>query len=252
MKLVWRILLAITLVLGMTTSLATATPAAADAEYGYLWSLDFDFEHDFNGVLTIRVGTWENGNLVSVDETSTATVGCRPMGSVSLSAGDAVFDGGYLECYLDLAAVVLNNHKLTVEPVDNYGSILLRTRVKSTANTVAPMFTHPDASYKIDFTSTFAVTPQQELWNNAGLLQATFPGVTINTWQPYTYQYTCIWGGPCDASFRVGPQMQNMPTAGGRVRFSTGPTVFEIGRDGGDLFYGYMSSLRIDPGNSAH
>ena len=252
MKVFWRVLLAATVVLGMFSSLAAAKPASADAGYGYLWSLDFDFESNYNGLLTIKVGPWENGDLVSVDETSTATVNCRPIGSVALNAGDAVFDGGHLECYLDLASVVYNNHKMTVAPVDTYGSILLRTRVNSTANTVAPLFTHPDASYKIDFTQTMAVTPSQDLWNNAGLLQATFPGVTINTWQPYTYQYACIWGGPCDATFRVGPQTQNMPTASGRVRFSTGPTVFEIGRDGADLFYGRMSSLRIDPGNSAH
>ncbi|MCA9870449.1 MAG: hypothetical protein KDI03_18075 [Anaerolineae bacterium] len=252
MKVFWRVLLAAAMVLGMFSTLAAPKPASADAEYGYLWSLDFEFESNYNGVLTIKVGPWKNGNLVSVDKTSRAMVECRPMGSVALNAGDAVFDGGYLECYLDLASVVWANHGLAVAPVDNYGSILVRAKVNSSANTVAPLFTHPDASYKIDFTSTFAVTPSQKLWNNAGVLQATFPGVTINTWQPYTYQYACVWGGPCDASFQVGPQMQNVPTAGDRVRFSTGPTNFEIGRDGGDLFYGRMASLHIDPGNSAH
>ncbi|MEZ4768104.1 MAG: hypothetical protein R2844_06710 [Caldilineales bacterium] len=250
MKVLWRGLLVASLVLGMFAAVAAPQTANA-AERGYLWSLDFDFEHNFTGLLTIRVGAWENGDLVSVEETSQARVPCRPVGSVSLNSGDAVFDGGYLQCYLDLASVVYNNHRLVVQPVDNYGSIVLRTRVNSSANTVAPIFNHPDASYKIDYTSTFSVTPQQELWNGAGVLQATFPGVTINTWQPYGYQYGCMWGGPCSARFYVGPQSQFTPVAGTRVQFSTGPTTFEIGRDGGDLFYGRMSDLHVDPGNSA-
>lgn len=144
MKVFWRGLLIAALLLG-TFAVFAAPQTASAAEHGYLWSLDFDFEHDFNGLLTIRVGEWKNGNLVTVKETSQARVPCRPMGSVSLNSGDAVFDGGHLECYLDLASVVYNNHGLVVQPVDNYGSIVLRTRVNSSTNNVAPIFTHPDA-----------------------------------------------------------------------------------------------------------
>ena len=153
MKLVWRILLAITLVLGMTTSPGNGKPCRGGCRVRLSVVAGLRFGTRLQRRADYQVGPWKNGNLVSVDETSTATVGCRPMGSVSLSAGDAVFDGGYLECYLDLAAVVPNNHKLTVEPVDNYGSILLRTRVKSTANTIAPCSRTRDARRRTRSTS---------------------------------------------------------------------------------------------------
>ena len=250
-----KVILTVALILGLLIPLSKPAPVQAKAkERGYLWSLFFDFENNFDGVLTIRVGPWENGELISVDETSTATVHCKPVGSVALDAGDAVFKGaGYLQSAMDLGKIVLHNHNLVVNAVDNYGSMVLRTRVKSFANTVAPIFTHPNAAYNIDFTQTSSVTMNEELWNGAGLLQATFPGVTINNWQTFTYQYRCIAnGGPCDAAFGAGGQVQNAPTAGSRVQFSTGPAIFEIGHGGGSFFTGRMDAVRIDPGNSAH
>lgn len=254
-KMSMRILGRVLLLAGLLLPFAQPVPVyAQDEEIGYLWSLYFDFEQDFNGVLTIEVGPWENGNLVEVTESSTTRVRCTRVGNVQLNGGHAVFDGtGYLTCAMDLAAIVAANHGLVIDDVDDYGSIVLRTRALAATTSVMPIFTHPDAAYTLDFSQTWGVTHGQDLWNNAGLLQASFPGVSINTWNVHTMLYSCISnGGPCDATFMAGPQVQTIPTAGSRVQWSTGPTVFEIGYDNGTFFNGRMDALLIDPGNSAH
>jgi hypothetical protein len=253
MKTTRRFLFTLALSLGMLLPFANPEPVRADAQYGYLWSLSFDFEQSFDGILTIEVGPWENGDLVAVEATSTATVPCKRVGNVQLDSGDAVFSGsGYLSCALNLAETVWSNHKLAVGKVDTYGSMVMRARVNGAASAIAPLFTHPNAAYSLDFSQTSATTLSQSLSNAVGPLQATFPGVTINTWQTYTAQYICNIVGPCSASFAAGPQQQNQPTAGSRVQFSTGPATVEIGHAGGLFFTGRMASLIVDPGNSAH
>ena len=244
------------LLLGLLLPVAASPqPAYAQAvELGYLWSLDFTFDNDYNALLTIEVGPWENGDLVEVTEVSTAIVKCSPSGDVTLKAGSAVFNaGGYLECEMDLAAIVAANHGLQIDPVDTYGSIILRTRLNGSANALAPIFTHPDAAYSLDFTQTSAVTMNQQLWNGLGVSQAAFPGITINTWNTYTFFYRCISnGGPCDMNFAAAAQTNSAPTAGSYTQFSTGPTGFLIGSNGATTFTGSIDHLLVDPGNSAH
>lgn len=227
---------------------------AKEEELGYLWSLDFSFDKDYNGLLTIEVGPWKDGELVEVKETSTAVVPCTPVGAVALDNGEAVFKGaGHLQCTMNLAQVVSDNHGLKIADVDIYESIVVHAKVKTTTNALAPIFTHPNATYAIDFTQNGAATLSQSLWNNAGVLQAIYPNVSTADWQDYYYEYICIaHGGPCDAYFGISGQIQGMPTAGGRTRFATGPTTFEIGRNGGTYFSGRINSLIVDPGNSAH
>jgi hypothetical protein len=250
-----KVLLTLALVLALLLPLSNPEPVQAqEKEIGYLWSLFFDFEQSFDGVLTVEVGPWKDGELVEVHETSTTSVKCERVGVVYLQGGDAVFEGaGHIQCFMDLGEIVWNNHSLVINEIDSYGSMVLRTRLNSAVSALAPIFTHADAAYSIDFSQTHATTLKQELWNNAGLLQASFPGAPINSWHTYTQLYSCISnGGPCDATFRVGAQVQSVPTAGGRIQFSTGPATFDIGRNGGTFFTGRMSSLLIDPGNSAH
>jgi hypothetical protein len=253
MKIVWRFLITPLLLLSLLFPFAKPEPVRAEAEYGYLWSLSFDFEKSFDGVLTIEVGPWKNGELVEVHETSTATVPCKRVGNVQLDNGDAVFSGaGYLTCTLHLAETVWNNHKLTIAEVDTYGSIWMSAKVNGAANAIAPIFNHPNAAYSLDFSQTWATTLSQSLWNGLGPLEATFPGVAINTWETYTAEYGCSVAGPCFADFAAGPQQQTQPAAGAWVQFSTGPTSFDIGHHGGVFFTGRMASLIVDPGNSAH
>jgi hypothetical protein len=234
-------------------AMAGATPAqAARPEYGYLWSLYFDFTNSFDGTLTIEVGPWQNGDLISVDATSTAVVDCQPVGDVFLAGGDAVFAGGYLDCTLDLAQVLATNHGLVVQSIDTYGSIVLRTNLLPMAQQVAPILSHPDASYSIDLTQTSSVILIQELNNTAGVQQIQFNGITYPNRYSYTYLYSCVWQGDCHGTLYAGPYQANTPLGGDRVSFSTAATNFQIGSSGSTRYYGRMGSLLIDPGNSVH
>lgn len=158
--------------------------------------------------------------MKEVADTSTATVRCKPVGGVSLDSGDAVFaNSGYLRCSMDLAQIVWENHNLQIPAVDSYGSVYAANKLMRTANGIAPIFTHRDAKYSIDFSNTQSATLHQALSNQAGPLQANYPGITINAWHIMEMQYICVSnGGLCDANF----------------------------------FTGRMTSLVVDPGNSAH
>lgn len=255
MRTITRILLLPLLALALLAPLAQPAPAMADEpELGYLWSIFFSFEQNFNGLLTIEVGPWGDGDLLAVDETSTAVVPCAPVGNVYLDNGSAVFEGGHLTCNLDLAGVVLANHGLLVQPIDTYGSIHLRARLKTAPGVMkAPLFSHPDAVYSLDFTQPGVTTMSQKLNIGTDPLQASFSNVIPGSFNSYTYQYRCYYNtGLCDGTFRVGQQITNVPSAGKRISFTTAPTIFYIGQDQGTFFSGRMNSLLIDPGNSVH
>jgi hypothetical protein len=241
------------LIVALAAVAPLARPAQAqEVEYGYLWSLLFDFEQDLNGLLTIQVGPWANGDLLSVDEVSTVRVPCARVGPVYLSGGDAVFDGGYLECTFDLAAVVLRNHGLRIAETDQYGSILLSADLQATAPTVAPIFTHADAAYTIDFTQTSTVRLEQQLSGGPGAQQKEFPGVIGFSRQRYTIAYGCVWLGACNGKFTVGGSVKGTPPGGDRVSFATGPARFLVGGASGATFHGRMGYLLVDPGNTVH
>lgn len=229
---------------------------AQDQEIGYLWQLQFDFNHDFNGILTIEVGPWKNGNLVSVDETSTTRISCRPIGNVTLNAGEAVFfDGGYVACEMDLQSIVAEKHNLYVDAIDDYGSMVVSARVNTdVADTPirAPLFTHPDATFGVVFPSTFAVDMVSQLSNGVGSMTNSFPGVSPGAFVEYEFYYGCSGAGPCFARFDAAAQTATQPIAGSRVNFSSEPAVFEIGRNGAATLTGRIDWLIVDPGNSAH
>ena len=250
------------LVVGMLLPMATPQAAyAQEEEYGYLWSLEFDFDSSFDGVLTIEVGPWKDGDLAEVDETSQETVHCLPAGDVILDSGDAVFSNqGYLRCSMNLAEIVMDNHGLEIEPIDSYGSLLMTADLNSDAIGYAPIFSHHDASYGVKYNATQAVTfgGQLSTWKedepSGSVAQfAIFPGVTINTWNSYLMEYACgANGGPCDALLKVNGQQQTFFNLGGRSAFATEEASFLIGHDGGSYFSGRMGHLLVDPGNSAH
>jgi hypothetical protein len=227
-------------------------PVQAYSDWGYLWSLSFDFEQDFTGLLTIKVGPWKDGDLAEVVETSVEKITCKRIGNVGLNGGDAVFNGGHLACTLDLAGIVYKNHGLVVDPIDRYGSIFVYTTLQATKPNVAPIVSHPDANYQIDFTQPAGVTLLQQLDNNAGLQSASFPNVIGAAKVNYAMSYGCIWMGPCNGTFKADGQQVVTPFGGDYVNFRTTPVTFHIGGDGVSSFGGRMSSLLIDPGNSVH
>jgi hypothetical protein len=245
----------IRLVLAVTIAGLFALPqraAYAETELGYLWSLGFNFENDYDAVLTIEVGPWVNGDLAAVDESSSERVRCWPVGAVALDGGDAVFSGGHIECELDLAAIVLKNHGLKIDRIDDYGSIVLYTTAQSTGQNIAPIFSHPDANYQIDFSRAVGLTLIQDLDNGLALQKAYFPTVTGAGQIDYSFTYSCVWQGNCHGSFSADGQSVNTALGGSRVKFRTTPTTIRIGSDGSSTFQGRMDSLLIDPGNSVH
>jgi hypothetical protein len=243
------------LVLAVTIAGLFALPqraAYAETELGYLWSLGFNFEYNYDAVLTIEVGPWVDGDLVAVDESSTERVHCWPVGAVALDSGDAVFSGGHVECELDLAAVVLKNHGLKLDRIDDYGSIVLYTTAQSTGQNIAPIFSHPDANYRINFSRTVSVNLLQQLDNGAGLQNGFFPTITGAGRIDYSFTYSCVWQGDCHSSFSADGQTVDTALGGNRVKFRTTPTIIRVGSDGSSSFQGRMDSLLIDPGNSVH
>jgi hypothetical protein len=240
------------MIFGLLAQPARPSYADAYAGRGYLWSLAFDFENSFDGLLTIKVGPWENGNLVSVEETSTTVVACQRVGAVILNGGAAVFEGGHLACDMDLAAIVKRNHGIIAGATDSYGSFVVRASLASSGQNLAPIFTHPDVSTQIDFTQTSSVTLAQSLATSAGPAQASafFPGLLGGDLRTYSFLYGCGGAAACSSSLSAGPQTQAAPVAGDRVSFRTGPTTFLIGGDGAATFVGGLGGLVVDPGNS--
>jgi hypothetical protein len=228
-----------------------AVRAEAD-QYGYVWSAYFPFENDLNGVLTLKVGPWKNGKLDTVDATSTTPVSCVRIGNVSLNAGDAVFNGGYLRCTVDIGAAVLANHGHAIPAVDTYQSILFAASLQTSALTHAPIFTADDARYTVDFSNLDAVRMTQDLENDLGVQEGIFPGLNGFTKRTYQMTYSCAWLGACGGNFRIGLQSDPAPVGGVPISFATGPQSFLIGGDGATTFQGRMGSLLIDPGNTVH
>lgn len=233
-----------------------ATPASAGnvSERGYRWSLGWDFSQSFDGQLKIEVGPWKNGDLTDVEETSTTPVRCQRLGAVQLLGGVAVFDGGYLTCELDLAAALLYNHGIKADEIDSYHGFTVRTVLASTAANVAPLVSHPDVAYQIDFSQPSSVAMRKGLITSAGAVQAeaSFPGLLGGNLRTYSYVYGCPFGGGiCNASFYAGAEIEDMPLPGaGPVQFHTGPTTLLIGGDGATTFLGGIDDLIIDPGNT--
>lgn len=243
----------IVLVLVMLSLLVVPAHAETPDDRGYWWSLTFDFENDFNGVLTLQVGPWKNGTLVSVDETSSTRVVCQRIGPVHLVGGEAHFTGGHLRCELDLAAILKAKHGIDAGTTDHYPGMVMRTRLATSTFIDAPIFTHADAVYRIDFSQTNQVTLRQHLATLAGPVNATaiIPGAIGTAKQTYTMLYSCdLAGPPCAADMAAGPQVANLPLVGDHIRFRTGPTSILVGGDGLTTFQGAIESLLIDPGNS--
>jgi hypothetical protein len=235
-------------ILGLCLPL-TQPARAQEVHRGYLWSLVFDFENNFDGVMTIKVGPWVNGDLAAADETSTATVHCEPVGNVYLDGGDAVFAGGHLTCEMDLGALVAANHDVDINAVDSYGSIVMRTVLESDAQNIASIFSHPDAAYTINFSRTWSVTTVQSLNNQAGVQKTSFP-VAGASRQAYGFEYGCAWQGNCHGEFQALPHTYSTAPGGERVSFHTAPATFLIGSGPSGTFQGRIGTLAVDPGNS--
>lgn len=237
----------------MATWLPAQTSSVhAATEYGYLWKIVFDFDSSFDGKMTIEVGPWGNGDLLVVEETSTAVVRCAPVGDVKLIDGAATFQGGYLECSFDIGTLVRQNHGLKPKNPDTYGSIVMRTRALLPTDAPAPLFYHPDATYRLDPIGPGVIDMATDLSNGNGVMGASFSGVNWSDWTVYTSNYVCVSLVACNLTYSAGGTDIAMNNQGNAVTFATGPTNFLIGKDDTGILNGRIDMLLVDPGNFAH
>jgi hypothetical protein len=239
--------------LAISFPIFTPTAQAAPPGYGYLWELVFDFEEDFNGVLKIEVGPWQDGNLAWIEETSETIIECTPSGRISRTDGFANFGGsGFLTCEMDIAQIVLDKHNLVAEETDTYGSFIMQTDAVLLNENPAPIFNHPDAAFRLDPLGPIDIYVINDISNEHGPIQALFSGITWNTLHTYNSDYVCIPDLQCDLAHHADTTEITLTEQGEPITFTTGPTTFTIGKDDANIMTGRIDSILIDPGNFVH
>lgn len=224
-------------------TLLPAQPALAQDETGFAsyWSLTFDFDSNFNGNLYIEIGYDDGTGQVEQPAlvTQTYTVGCRQMGAVGLAGGAAVFQGGYLECNLDIQRAMATTVALC-QDVDGdcdialddehvYPYMHMEADVYSTVTGFTPLFYHRDARYHVEpatHTSKVSAT-----LTNAGTVESSAILVPsgVSSWIHYEANYEC---NPCDMYFNVNGtnEIKNVG-ADQQVSFYTPESTIYVGYD---------------------
>ncbi len=247
-----RFLLSIALVVASIVTAPVFVPASvvrAENQLGYLWTLTFDFDKSLNGVLTLKVGQWQNGSLTTVEQTSNTPVVCQAVGPVNLVNGYAEFNGGsFLDCTLDLAGALKANHGMEANSIDSYGSFIMRTRAQLNAPGGAPVFSHPDASFWLNVPGPMMVQASSALTNKGGPMTSQVFSLNWGAMQTYTSHYTCQQNGPCAMTHWVATNQQTLANQGIPAHFSTAATQFTVGRG----LNGRIDGLIVDPGNYGH
>lgn len=234
-------LLLVTVVLAGTLLSAQPSMAQDDTGFASYWRLTFDFDSSLSGNLYIEIGYDDGSGQVEQPAlvTQNVTVACQRVGAVTLAGGAAVFQGGYLECELDIqramaAAVTAcqqidGNCDIAINDEHIYPHLHMAVDVYSTATGVAPLFYHQDARYQVEpQTSSSKVTAT--LTNMSTIESSAVPvAPAINNWLHYEANYDC---NPCAMNFtvdgtnelkNVGPDQQ--------VSFYTPASTIYIGYD---------------------
>jgi hypothetical protein len=244
--------------------LAPATPTVqATPGYAYKWLLRFDFASSFDGQLEIEVGVNENGLVVQPPLYSqTVPVRCQRVGAVGLMGGVAKFDGGYLQCDLQLqraleatfaaCAQIDPSCALPINAIEQYRSVKIASHFLTPTAGVAPIFSHESVSYALTI-STAMHTVQTEIDPIGVVASAAWPvAPALNALQSHSARFGCSVAGDCGIHFNVAGSAQYVNSADAPVDFLTTPTTFYIGRDlagttlpGGSV----LDNLLVDPGN---
>lgn len=234
-----RLWMAVVLCVAVLFSAVQPTaPVHADPGYAYYWSLTFDYEHDFNGVLSIVTGYNDNGAPQEPPIfVQTTTIPCQRVGNASVSGGFLHLNGGYVRCDFDLqralnSAFDLCNQKvagctMSIGEDEYYAHFRAAAQVLSTATGEAPIFYHEDASYRINP----AISWSQFTANLAphGVIPSATQPAALGAWTSYQAFYSC--SGGCEMDYFVAGNTQSVPTVEKWVPFSTVPTTIYIGYD---------------------
>ena len=239
-----------------------AAPVAAQS-YGYTWTIEFDFDAGFDGILTVEAGPGTVGALDKVYVSEEFTVSCAPNGVVNQAGGAAIFAGGHLVCDLDLGTAITRTFDLcarvdegcrySLAPVESYENLHMAAKVFSPQPGPAPLLHTPDVLFGPNLTAADAT-----LYNRltpAGGMSSLFVTSPLGKWMSYGALYSCQFGPPCTSEFNVNGVTQ----AGGpgpfvdQAQIRMQPVDLIIGHDPGT---GYtvpngtqIDSLTIDPPN---
>lgn len=244
--------------------LAPAAPTVqATPGYAYKWLLRFDFASSFDGQLEIEVGLNDNGLVVQPPLYSqTVPVRCQRVGAVNLSGGVAKFNGGYLQCDMQLqqalegtfaaCAQIDPSCALPINSIEQYRSFKIASNFLAPTVGLAPIFSHESVSYALDI-ATVQHTVQTDLDPIGPVASAAWPvAPALNALQSHSARFGCSVAGDCGIYFNVAGNAQYVNSADAPVDFLTTPTTFYIGRDqaGTTLIPGsVLDSFLIDPGN---
>lgn len=221
--------------------LAPVTTAYAQPPaFASYWKLSFDFADNFHGNLVVEIG-YDDGNG-AVEQpalaTSTTLVTCQRVGTVLLSSGAALFNGGYLQCTLDVKSAVEatvdacqkidDNCSIAIDEQHIYQNFQMGARVYSTTAGVAPLFDHPDAYYALQLTG--AATQLEATLTNMGTKLSTPVVATLSTWQTYRARYQC---NACGLQFDIAGASELVPVGPDRqISFYTPSTTIYLGYNG--------------------
>lgn len=237
------------------------TAYAQPPAFASYWKLSFDFADNFHGNLVVQIG-YDDGNG-AVEQpalaTSTTLVTCQRVGAVLLSSGSAVFNGGYLQCTLDVKSAVEaavaacqkidDNCSVAIDEQHIYQNFQMGARVYSTTAGVAPLFDHPDAYYALQLTG--AATQLEATLTNMGTKLSTPVVATLSTWQTYRARYQC---NACGLQFDIAGASELVPVGPDRqISFYTPSTTIYLGYNGdtGQVIPAgtVLDYLAIDPPN---
>jgi len=243
MHLSWTLFTRLLIVLLMGFAPVVAPPNAAPvyaADYAYYWSLTFDYETNFDGVLHVAVGHAENGGVQNPPLYETDfPLACQRVGNVGLAGGSAIFNGGYLTCNIDLqrmvrAAIatcgqVAPGCALPVEDVERYHSFRMLANVASTTTGAAPLFYHEDANYTV--TPALSTAQIAATLTPIGAVSSSALPAPLGAVNSYESRYLCGVTGVCGMQFGVNGAVESLPQGSAWVDFSTPATTIYIGRN---------------------
>lgn len=256
-----RTLLTTFLLLSLMLPTMTRTAQAADGGYAYHWLLKFDFENGATGQLIVDVGFNDNGAVQNPTlHSHTFPVTCQRVGAVSVTAGVAKFNGGYLQCELDVKTAIQRTFAecdalypgcgMVINDVETYRSLAVMADVASPFNTVAPVFAHPSVSFGTQsFSAQVAMKTQL---NPIGAIDSLPVVASPTTLQSYIARWGCTPAGDCGTHFNVAASPSYVDTIDTPMGFAMPSNTIYIGHDfmGSTIAAGStIDNVVVDPGN---
>lgn len=245
------LLAAMVIVVATLLSPIQTSPAAAATTYGYTWKLEFTYNADLNGLLTVEAGPGAVNALDAVLVTKQYTVPCQARGAAGVAGGHAVFNGGAIACQLHLARAINNAFaacagvdpacRYELSELEGYSGLSIDARLYSTQPGLAPFVDMPNATFSADVTAA-DVTLASDL-GPAGTMASIFAFVLspLGTWTEYESDYGCI-AGACDMVYTADGIAQSGGAGSGRVLLATAPVNLIIG-------YSVDGNQHIPPGS---